>query len=96
MKRTPSPPTEQDIQSYNDALDSQENLMKAAQRFALAFDQNRKWADDIGRLDYMIATWRELAVWAVRFTKHNFAKHDSAKPLSQQPEDQPKIENTTP
>jgi len=50
-------------------LASQEKLMKAAQKFAFAFDNNRKWPDENSRLSYTLAVWRELAFAAMEFSK---------------------------
>jgi hypothetical protein len=49
-------------------LIAQERLMKAAQTFAISFDQNRNWADELARLTYTLTTWRELALAAVEFS----------------------------
>lgn len=40
-------------------LDVQDNLMKAAQKFAIAFDQDRRFSDDFSRLNYTLSSWRE-------------------------------------
>lgn len=56
-------------------LAAQEKLMKAAQRFAVAFDQNRRWSDDMDRLTYTLQAWKELAIAAVEFSEWGSANH---------------------
>ncbi len=50
-------------------ITEQENLMRAAQRFAIAFDQDRRWTDEVKRLEFTLNVWRELALAAMEFSE---------------------------
>jgi hypothetical protein len=58
-------------------LDAEAKLMRAAQKFSLAFDENRVWGDPIKRLDYTLSTWRDLAMAAVAFSNSHSAERPS-------------------
>lgn len=48
-------------------LGAEAKLMRAASRFAIAFDENKSWGDQFKRLDYTLNAWKELAMAAVEF-----------------------------
>lgn len=61
MKAIPEP-------SGKPSQDAQEALMRCAHKFGLAFDEGRQFADG-QRLEYTLATWRNLALAAVQYAK---------------------------
>lgn len=57
-------------------LSAEAKLMRAAARFAIAFDENRSWGAEFKRLDYTLAAWRDLAMAAVEFATVNSPNND--------------------
>lgn len=51
------------------AMHAEARLMKAAQRFGLAFAEDRAWGDGEKHLAYTLQSWRELALAALAFAK---------------------------
>lgn len=50
-------------------LEAEAKLMRAAQRFGMAFNENRHWGDDTKRLDFTLTVWRELALASLEYAK---------------------------
>lgn len=69
MKNTPSEEPAPQHVDFESALLKEAALMKAAQRFSIAMDGDRQFKSNEDRLDFMLATWRALALAALEYAK---------------------------
>lgn len=68
-KTTPTEPSAVGSTVLLADLDAEARLMRSAQKFGIAFDENRRWGEDVKRLEFTLGAWRELALAALEYAK---------------------------